>query len=284
MLTNEESRVGTYPQIGTPTYPGAVTANTPLTDLDLNWTEKQLPQSQRTKHVHGLHPYLGKYIPQLVEVFLRRFFSAGQRVLDPFVGSGTTLVQANELSIRSVGYDVSAFNVLLSQVKTDNYDVVEVEREAKDVLQRTSAIVNRVNGQLSFWEQAAEGLEILPVDSQYLQDWFAPQALRELLTYRALLESGSYQYKNLLRIILARSARSARFLSKQPRWLMDCTAPAAACVSHTARKMRWSWFGVRRIPHPRWMKLPGIAPAYSATTTIFPNTPQEFRNTSSGVS
>ena len=210
MLTNEESRVGTYSQIGMPTYPGAVTADTPLTELDLNWTEKQLPQSQRTKHVHGLHPYLGKYIPQLVEVFLRKFFSPGQRVLDPFVGSGTTLVQANELSIRSIGYDVSAFNVLLSQVKTDNYDVVEAEREAKDVLQRTSAIVNRVNGQLSFWEQATESLEILPVDSQYLQDWYAPQALRELLTYRALLESGSYQYKNLLRIILARSARSAR--------------------------------------------------------------------------
>jgi DNA modification methylase len=210
MLTNEESRVGTYPQIGTPTSPGAVTANTPLTELDLNWTEKQLPQNQRTKHVHGLHPYLGKYIPQLVEVFLRKFFSPGQRVLDPFVGSGTTLVQANELSIRSVGYDVSAFNVLLSQVKTDNYDVVEAEREAKDVLQRTRGLVNRVNGQLSFWEQATEGLEILPVDSQYLQDWFAPQALRELLTYRTLLESGSYKYKNLLRIILARSARSAR--------------------------------------------------------------------------
>ena len=27
---------------------------------------------ERTKHVHRLHPYLGKFIPQLVEVFLRK--------------------------------------------------------------------------------------------------------------------------------------------------------------------------------------------------------------------
>jgi len=28
---------------------------------------------ERTKHVHRLHPYLGKFIPQLVEVFLRKY-------------------------------------------------------------------------------------------------------------------------------------------------------------------------------------------------------------------
>ena len=28
-----------------------------------------VPESKRTRHVHRLHPYLGKFIPQLVEVF-----------------------------------------------------------------------------------------------------------------------------------------------------------------------------------------------------------------------
>ena len=39
-------------------------------DLELSWSEDQLPQVERTKHVHSLHPYLGKFIPQLVDVFL----------------------------------------------------------------------------------------------------------------------------------------------------------------------------------------------------------------------
>ncbi len=47
---------------------------------------------RRTKHVHRLHPYLGKFIPQLVEVFLRKYFREGNIILDPFSGSGTTLI------------------------------------------------------------------------------------------------------------------------------------------------------------------------------------------------
>jgi hypothetical protein len=114
MLTNTEKRVTLYADDGNiPTIPNAVKHNTALESLNLNWRERDLPEAQRTKHVNRLHPYLGKFIPQLVEIFLRRFFSPGETVLDPFVGSGTTLVQANELGINAIGYDVSAFNYFL---------------------------------------------------------------------------------------------------------------------------------------------------------------------------
>ena len=42
-------------------------------DLDLSWSEAALPERERTKHVHRLHPYHGKFIPQLVEVLLDRY-------------------------------------------------------------------------------------------------------------------------------------------------------------------------------------------------------------------
>src|SRR6266508_393491 len=87
-------------------------------DLELSWSEDELPQIERTKHVHRLHPYLGKFIPQLVEVFLRRYFAAGDCIYDPFVGSGTTLVEANAFGASAVGCDISAFNCLLAGVKT----------------------------------------------------------------------------------------------------------------------------------------------------------------------
>jgi hypothetical protein len=57
-------------------------------DLDLSWSERELPERERTKHVHRLHPYLGKFIPQLVEALLERNVPGGGRVLDPFAGSG----------------------------------------------------------------------------------------------------------------------------------------------------------------------------------------------------
>ena len=34
-------------------------------DVELSWSERELPERERTKHVHRLHPYLGKFIPQL---------------------------------------------------------------------------------------------------------------------------------------------------------------------------------------------------------------------------
>ena len=42
-------------------------------DLDLSWSEAELRERERTKHVHRLHPYHGKFIPQLVEVLLDRY-------------------------------------------------------------------------------------------------------------------------------------------------------------------------------------------------------------------
>ena len=86
---------------------GSITPATKLDSLNLNWRERDLPERQRTKHVHRLHPYLGKFVPQLVEIFLRKYRPAV--VVDPFCGSGTTLVEAKALGAESFGCDVSEF-------------------------------------------------------------------------------------------------------------------------------------------------------------------------------
>src|SRR5512133_3302440 len=98
-------------------------------DLHLSWSEAELPERERTKHVHRLHPYLGKFIPQLVETLLERYVAPGARVLDPFAGSGTTLVQSLESGRNAVGIDVAAFNCLLMRVKTERYNLFVLERE-----------------------------------------------------------------------------------------------------------------------------------------------------------
>ena len=66
------------------------TSETSLNGVDLSFANVR--EYERTKHVHRLHPYLGKFIPQLVEVFLKHYFKKGDSILDPFMGSGTTLI------------------------------------------------------------------------------------------------------------------------------------------------------------------------------------------------
>jgi len=212
-LTNEEKRVVYYAQNNKPTDPKLVNNETPLDSLNLNWREKDLPERERTKHVHRLHPYLGKYIPQLVEIFLRKYFKPKQTVLDPFCGSGTTLVQANELNIHSIGYDISKFNVLLSQVKTAEYDVDLLDKEVKDSIEKLRGLIGKLSNELQFEEikELDPSLHTnTDTDNEYLKTWFAPQALKELLLYHNLIETQSYKYADVMKIILSRSARSAR--------------------------------------------------------------------------
>ena len=107
---------------------------------DLNWALSfdQYKESETTKHVHRLHPYKGKFIPQLVEYFIdshiddfkkASYFNVGDILLDPFCGSGTTLVQSNELGIHSIGLDISHFNALISNVKVRKHDLIDIKTE-----------------------------------------------------------------------------------------------------------------------------------------------------------
>ena len=257
MHTAEERQVDLYGGVDPPTFPAAVNGETPLDQLRLNWTEKQLPERERTKHVHRLHPYLGKYIPQLVEVFLRKYISPSDTVLDPFCGSGTTLVQANELEVNSIGCDISAFNVLLCEVKTASYDVSTLRREASDIVQKTSMLTRQSasSSQCGLFDEAGPKA-VNATDNEYLNLWFAPRALEELLTFRSLIPN--YRYQDFLKIVLSRAARSARltthfdldFPKKPTTAPYECYKHGRICVpTETAFKFisRYCLDGVRRV-------------------------------------
>ena len=103
-----------------------------LAAISTSWSEAELPERERTKHVHRLHPYLGKFVPQLVEALLLRYVKPGGRVLDPFAGSGWTLVQCLESGYDAVGVDIAAFNCLLMRVKTSEYDPFPLESDVRE--------------------------------------------------------------------------------------------------------------------------------------------------------
>lgn len=124
--------------------------------IDSDWSVSfhDVKESERTRHVHRLHPYKGKFIPQLVDYFLNDkidkykkevYFQKDDIVLDCFAGSGTTLVQANELGINAIGVDISEFNALINNCKIQKYIFSDLFLEVcyiTDILER---FVNKSN-------------------------------------------------------------------------------------------------------------------------------------------
>ena len=123
---------------------------------DINWalSFSQVKEAETTKHVHRLHPYKGKFIPQLVEYFIddhidnfkkKVYFNPNDFILDPFSGSGTTMVQANELGINAIGIDVSAFNTLIANCKVAVYDITDVQNEINRITIALSQYIAQSN-------------------------------------------------------------------------------------------------------------------------------------------
>lgn len=130
---------------------------------DLNWSLSfdHLREKDTTKHVHRIHPYKGKFIPQLVEYFIdsktdafkkETYFKKGDIILDPFSGSGTSLVQALEMGMHSIGIDISNFNCLISESKLLDYNLPSLQEEIKRISQALLNYEN--NNSLSAFENS----------------------------------------------------------------------------------------------------------------------------------
>ncbi len=93
---------------------------------------------------HSIHPYPAKFIPQIPNALIQELSSIGDTILDPFCGSGTTLVEALRLGRHAIGLDANPLSCLISRVKTTRLSPNEAEAlfcladEFKQMGQQTS--------------------------------------------------------------------------------------------------------------------------------------------------
>jgi SAM-dependent methyltransferase len=134
------------------------------------------PTSQRKDPkyaTHGIHAYKGKFYPQLAKcLFNLARLQPGQRVIDPFCGSGTVLLEAHLNGLSAFGVDLNPLAVKIARVKTQ---VLEIDPYIRD--RHLAMFADR----LTCPEDSDESLRIFPGDVLgELISWFPRPVLRKL--------------------------------------------------------------------------------------------------------
>lgn len=89
---------------------------------------------------HWIYPYKGKFHPQMIRALLNIIkMKKDETLLDPFVGSGTAILEAQLLGINGIGIDISPLCVLISKVKTESINAIdEIEKYKRLYLYKES--------------------------------------------------------------------------------------------------------------------------------------------------
>ncbi len=123
---------------------------------------------------HNFHPYSAKFIPQLPGYLIRSLSSQDETILDPFCGSGTTLVEAKLLGRRSIGVDIHPLGAFMSRVKSTKI--------ANDRLSATQPLMKRIKRRVESHvkHHGESGFAYSIPDFKNRDHWFQPHVLQEL--------------------------------------------------------------------------------------------------------
>lgn len=107
------------------------------------WEQMHSPEGEALFSTHLFHGYTGRTHPLIVRALLSTQV-AGGKVLDPFVGSGTTLVEAEQRGLAGLGLDVSPLAVRLARWKTHPLDEASRDAAARVTQEITANALERV--------------------------------------------------------------------------------------------------------------------------------------------
>jgi hypothetical protein len=132
---------------------------------------------------HGWHRYVGRFPPHLVRSLMNHFqLNRGDVVCDPFLGSGTTMVEARLLGLAGVGIEVCPLSALIARTKAafpnDSSGVENLQEEFRSFfVDRWSSFMGSQSRKRITHDDVCsrEGHPIPTFENA--QKWFIPEAL-----------------------------------------------------------------------------------------------------------
>ena len=145
--------------------------------LTQEWGFHEDPTNSAT---HSLHPYPAKFPPPLPARLIEILSEPGDTILDPFCGSGTTLVEALRLDRGAVGVDVNPIGVIASKAKTHALDATD-RKALFGFVHRLQADADHAAGADTLMSAVMPVCEPRPAPPiPNIENWFEPVAIQEI--------------------------------------------------------------------------------------------------------
>ncbi len=182
--------------------------------VDYSWSFSDKTIKDTAYITHGYYTYPAKFIPQLASRLILEYSNENDIIIDPFMGSGTTIVESIVNNRIGIGTDINDFAYLLSKVKT-------TPLEQKELLNEFSAIEydlnNRLNGKYESFLIKAQSIFIL---NERIDYWFKPYQKEKLLIILARIEEiENKEIKDFFRVSFAQILKSSSI------WLQKSVKP-----------------------------------------------------------
>lgn len=125
---------------------------------------------------HRIHSFPAKFPPQLPRKFINELTIEGDKVLDPMMGSGTTMLEAYLLGRQGVGFDIDPLALLISRVKVRHHDTLLLNSTRDRIIEEARRFI-----QLSPSALSDSKKKKFDRDTQkFLDYWFEPNTQLEL--------------------------------------------------------------------------------------------------------
>ncbi len=165
--------------------------------------------------IHGLHWFPGAFIPQIANNLIRLLTSPGEKILDPFCGCGTALVEAIKLGRTAIGIDCNPIAVLISKVKCSELSTDSLQQKLSFILDNTAVCL--LNPQKC---------NVVFANHEVLAKWFSQNTLTCLLSiWDAICQHAEGAEKEFFQVCLSHVLKPCSSQDQHWGWVADNVTP-----------------------------------------------------------